>query len=205
MQPTSLTWTNKDTEMKPNEVLERRRVALLIIDMINTFDFPQGKDLARLALPVARKIQRLKTRLRRSRVPVIYLNDNFGQWRSDWKEVYSRCTRDNCLGKDIAEILHPEEDDFFILKPRHSGFYSTNLDVLLKELGVQKLIITGVAGNICVLFTANDAHMRDFKVWIPQDCVASNTKKENAGALKQMKAVLDVTISASHRVRNSHI
>ncbi|AFY01927.1 Isochorismatase [Bdellovibrio bacteriovorus str. Tiberius] len=191
--------------MKPNEVLSCRRVALLIIDMINTFDFPQGADLARLALPVAKKIQKLKVRLRKHRIPVIYLNDNFGQWRSDWKEVFNLCTQSDCLGKDIAEILHPADDDFFILKPRHSGFFNTNLDVLLKELGVQKLIITGVAGNICVLFTANDAHMRDFKVWIPQDCVASNTKKENVGALTQMKTVLDVSISASHEVRNSHI
>lgn len=184
--------------MKPNEVLEHRRVALLIVDMINDFDFPQGEVLARRTELIAENIKKLKTRLKKRRVPVIYLNDNFGQWRSDWKDVYEYCTQPESRGSKVANILQPQEDDYFILKPRHSGFYGTTLDILLKDLGVEKIILTGVAGNICILFTANDAHMRDFKVCIPEDCTASNTKMENTNALKQMKKVLGLNVVNSH-------
>lgn len=186
--------------MKPNEVKQQNKVALLIIDMINMFDFPQGKELMIQAKIAAQNIHRLKQRLSKKKIPVIYLNDNFGQWRSDLKEVYARCTQDGCLGKEIATLLKPEHSDFFVLKPRHSGFYSTSLDILLKDLGVKKLVVTGVAGNICVFFTVNDAHMRDFKIWVPQDCVASNTKKDNNVSLDQMKKVLGVRTASSEAI-----
>lgn len=184
--------------MKPNEVHQHRRVALLIIDMINDFDFPQGKSLARQSVLIAENILKLKTRLKKHRVPVIYLNDNFGQWRSDWKDVYEYCTRPGCRGRKAAQALQPQADDYFILKPRHSGFFGTTLDILLKDLGVEKIILTGVAGNICILFTANDAHMRDLKVCIPNDCTASNTTRENKNALLQMKKVLGLNVVNSH-------
>lgn len=184
--------------MKPNEVHKHRRVALLIVDMINDFDFPQGEVLARRSELIAENILKLKKRLKKRRVPVIYLNDNFGQWRSDWKDVFEYCTSPGRLGQKVAITLQPEDDDFFILKPRHSGFYGTTLDILLKDLGVEKLILTGVAGNICILFTANDAHMRDLKVCIPEDCTASNSLRENKNALTQMKKVLGLNVVNSH-------
>ncbi|WP_413568393.1 cysteine hydrolase family protein [Bdellovibrio sp. HCB117] len=185
--------------MKPNDVSRRHSTALLIIDMLNTFDFPEGKDLARYTWPVAQKVKALKQKLKKKKVPVIYLNDNFGQWRSDSKEVYLNCAHDASLGSEIAKILKPEDDDYFILKPRHSGFYCTNLDILLEDFGVKNLILTGVAGNICVFFTANDAHMRGFKIWVPKDCIASNTKKDNDFTLDQMSQVLGIKTSVSTR------
>ena len=84
----------------------------------------------------------------------------------------------------------PDEDDYFVLKPKHSGFYSTSLELLLEHLGARSLILTGIAGNNCVLFTANDAYMRDFKIFVPSDCVVSETQADNDYALEQMAKVL---------------
>jgi len=103
-------------------------------------------------------------------------------------------------GRPIAELLRPREEDYFVLKPKHSGFFSTGLDTLLKYLGAQALIITGVATNNCVLFTANDAYMRDFELAIPSDCVAANTDEDNRYALEQMRSVLKADIRPSEVV-----
>jgi nicotinamidase-related amidase len=97
----------------------------------------------------------------------------------------------------MAELLRPDEDDYFVLKPKHSGFFSTTLDILLDYLQVNTVILTGVAGNICILFTANDAYMRDYRLYVPADCVASNDPDDNEHALKQMEIVLKADITPS--------
>jgi nicotinamidase-related amidase len=93
-------------------------------------------------------------------------------------------------GEPIARRLLPGPNDYFVLKPKHSGFFSTQLDLLLNYLGVRTVIVTGVAGNICVLFTASDAYLRDYKIIVPRDCVASNTPEENDAALQLMAKIL---------------
>ncbi len=102
------------------------------------------------------------------------MNDNF----------IEHASRPESKGREIVEILRPGEDDYFVLKPKHSAFFSTTLDVLLDYLRVETVILTGIAANICVLFTANDAYMRDFHVVVPRDCVASNTEEVNRHALE---------------------
>jgi nicotinamidase-related amidase len=119
-------------------------------------------------------------------VPVVYANDNFGKWRSDFREAVDHCLNDGVRGRPIAELLRPERDDYFVLKPKHSGFHSTSLDVLLAHLGASTLILTGVAGNFCVLFTAHDAYMRDFNLIVPRDCLASEEEADNRHALEHM-------------------
>src|SRR5436305_7780831 len=165
-------------------------VALLLIDVINDLDFPEGDQLLRHVLPMARQIAALKRRARQEGVPVIYVNDNFGRWRSDFHTQVEHCLRDGVRGKPVAELLRPEQDDYFVLKPKHSGFFSTTLDLLLEYLGVKAVVLAGMAANICVLFTANDAYMRDLGLAVPSDCVASNTEEENRHALDQMRKVL---------------
>ena len=167
---------------------DKSEAALLLIDVINDFDFPEGEQLLRLALPVGKNIAELKKRTKAADIPAIYVNDNFGRWRSDFKKIVAHC-RDG-RGKPFVEMLLPDEDDYFVLKPKHSGFYSTTLDLLLTHLHAKNLIVTGIAGNNCVLVTANDAYMRDYKLFVPADCVVSNTEEENANALKQMETVL---------------
>ena len=176
---------------------DKSGAALLLIDVINDFDFPEGDKLLRLALPVGQNIARLKQRAKDAGIPAIYVNDNFGRWRSDFKKIVNH-SREQGKGKEFVELLLPDEDDYFVLKPKHSGFYSTSLSLLLTHLTATNLILTGIAANNCVLATANDAYMRDFKVFVPRDCVVSNTDEENQYALKQMETVLkaDTTISS---------
>ncbi|WP_133796847.1 cysteine hydrolase family protein [Prosthecobacter fusiformis] len=174
--------------------------AVLLIDVINAMDFPGGSSLLRLALPVAKRIAALKKRARAAGVPVIYVNDNFGRWRSDFKSHVSHCLEAGVPGEPIVQQLLPDEEDYFILKPKHSGFYSTSLDILLEHLEVSTLILTGFAGNLCVLYTANDAYMRDYHLIVPRDCLASENRKANDHALAQMQTHLRADIRTSPRI-----
>lgn len=171
-------------------VPDKSDVALLLIDVINDLEFDSGKALLKHALPMAERLAEFKQRVRASGIPSIYVNDNFGKWQSDFNKILKHCLEDGVVGKPLAELLRPEEDDYFVLKPKHSGFFSTQLDILLDYLEVKTLILTGLTGDICVLFTANDAYMRDFNLVIPEDCVASNDPAENSHALEMMRRLL---------------
>lgn len=171
-------------------VPDHAEVALLLIDVINDLEFEGSEALVASAIPMARRLAELTRRARAAAVPVVYVNDNFGRWRSDFHALLEHCIHDDVPGRPMAELLAPEQDDYFVLKPKHSGFYSTTLDTLLAYLKVSTLIITGVATNICVLFTANDAYMRDFNIVVPSDCVAANSEAESFHALDQMRAIL---------------
>jgi nicotinamidase-related amidase len=172
-------------------------VALLLIDVINDLEFPEGQQLLRYALPMARQLAALKERAAKAGVPIIYVNDNFGRWRSDLNAQVEHCLQDGVRGQPIVELLRPSEDDYFVLKPKHSGFFSTTLDTLLEYLGAKTVVLTGLATNICVLFTANDAYMRDLHLVVPRDCVASNTVDENNYALEQIRTVLKADVRPS--------
>jgi len=179
---------------------DKSETALLLIDVINDFDFPEGEQLLQLALQVGKNIAALKQRTKAAGIPTIYVNDNFGRWRSDFKKIVAHCRDENARGKQFVELLLPDEEDYFVLKPKHSGFYSTTLDLLLTHLNAKNLILTGIAGNNCVLVTANDAYMRDYKVFVPSDCIVSNTEEENAYALKQMETVLKTDTTPSEKL-----
>lgn len=165
--------------------------ALLLVDVINPMDFPEAAQLLRFALPAAQRLVELKRRARAARVPVIYANDNFGRWRSDLSAVVKRCLEPASKGQEVVQCLRPEADDYFVLKPKHSAFFSTTLDTLLRHLGAQTLVIGGFAAEICVLFTANDAYMRDFNVVVPADGVASNEAADRDAALALVRRVLN--------------
>ena len=180
---------------------DKSEVALLLIDVINDLDFPEANQLLRYARPMAKKLSRLKQRAKEAGVPVIYVNDNFGRWRSDFRRQVQHCLRDGSRGHEIVSLLQPDEDDYFVLKPKHSGFFSTTLETLLHYLGSRKLILTGIAGNFCVLFTANDAYMRDYDLIIPSDCTVSNTPEENREALALMRKFLKADTRPSTKLR----
>jgi nicotinamidase-related amidase len=172
-------------------------VALILIDVINDLDFPGSEDMLPQIMPMAKRLHALKRRAQQAQIPVIYVNDNFGRWQSDFTKLVNHCVQDGTPGKPMVELLLPDEDDYFVLKPKHSGFFSTTLDTLLNYLGAKTLILTGIAGNICVLFTANDAYMRDYSLVVPADCVVSNSVAENEHALRQMQEVLKADITPS--------
>jgi len=181
-------------------VPDKAPLGLLIIDAINDLEFPEGDRLLRYALPMADRIAAFKRRAKAAGITAIYVNDNFGRWQSDLNNLIEHCLEDGVRGQPVVEKLRPDKDDYFVLKPKHSGFYSTVLDVLLSYLQVHTVILAGMAANICILFTANDAYMRDYHLVVPSDCVASNTEDENRHALEQMKQVLKADITPSDRL-----
>lgn len=169
---------------------DKSSAALLLIDVINDLEFDGGDELLKHALPMAERIAALKRRTQQLGIPSVYVNDNFGKWQSDFRKLLAHCLEDGVRGESVVRLLRPEADDYFVLKPKHSGFFSTTLDVLLEYLQVKNLILTGMSGDVCVLFTANDAYMRDYHLIIPADCVASIDEQENRRMLSHMERVL---------------
>jgi nicotinamidase-related amidase len=176
-----------------------RGTALLLIDVINDLAFPGSESLVAQAEPMANRLAAFKRRVTAAGIPSVYVNDNFGQWRSDFRRTVAHCTAKASRGRRASLRLRPTAQDYFVLKPKHSGFYDTTLETLLRDLKVTRVIVTGIAGNICVLFTANDAYMRGLKILAPSDCCVSNTAADNEAALRQIELVLkgDTTPSAS--------
>ena len=164
-------------------------VALLLIDWINDLEFDGGDRILPQALAAARATAALRRRAKQAGVPVVYCNDNFGKWRSDFRATLDHVLKGGVRGQPLGELLAPDEHDYFVLKPKHSGFHSTSLDVLLDYLGARTLILTGLAGNFCVTFTAYDAYMREFRLLVPGDCVASEEEADNRHALEHMAKV----------------
>ena len=181
-------------------VPEQCSVVLLLIDVINDLEFEGSEALIEQVVPMAHRIAELKRRCKDAGMPVVYVNDNFGRWKSDFRAVVEHCLHDGVKGEELARILQPDEDDYFVLKPKHSAFYETTLDILLRYLGPKTLIFAGIAGNICILFSANDAYMRDFNLIVPADCTVSNTAEENEHALQQIRTVLKADISPADQL-----
>jgi len=176
-------------------------VAVLLIDVINDLEFEGGDRLLPQALAMAERLAALAARARRAGVPVIYANDNFGRWRSDFRVLLERCLHEDVRGRPLAERLRPQPEDYVVLKPKHSAFYSTTLDLLLRYLKTQTLVIGGLTGDRCVLFTASDAYMRDFRLVVPADGVASIDRGANRRALEQMRTLLGVDVRPTRTVR----
>jgi nicotinamidase-related amidase len=181
----------------PPSSSKTKRTALLLIDVINDMDFPGSETLVRLGESMAKNLRALKRRARAAGIPTIYINDNFGKWRSDFRATVEYCLRRDVPGHNVARMLKPDAKDYFVLKPKQSAFFGTTLDTLLRDLKTKRVILTGIAGDNCVLFSANDAYLRDFKLHIPSDCVASNTEAENQYALQLMKKVVKADITPS--------
>ena len=173
-------------------------VALLLIDVVNPMDFDGAENLMPHALRAADAIAALKHRAHVAGIPVIYVNDNYGRWHLGFRDLVEEFRNRGVPGVPLIERLLPDVgSDLFVLKPKHSAFYGTSLDVLLHVKNVRRLILTGFAGNICVFFTANDAHMRGYEVAVPADCIASETREDNDYALRQMARVLGADVRAS--------
>src|SRR5438128_2716716 len=161
--------------------------ALLIVDMISHWRFPGAEALLAQSARMAPHIAALKVRCRRAGVPAIYANDNHGRWRSDFRRVVDESLAQGGAAARITTLLAPDDDDYFVLKPKHSGFFATPLDLLLQHLQARRLIITGVATDQCVTTTAVDARMRDYEVIVPRDCVATEDAARNRRAIRHIE------------------
>ncbi len=174
--------------------------ALLIIDTINDLEFPGGENVLPWAMNLAAHLARFASKARRSGIPIIYVNDNFGHWRSSFEEVYTYCSRSSARGKEVAKKLKPVKRDYFILKPRHSAFFATSLVPLLEDLKIKRLILAGIATNLCVLFTAHDAHMHQYPLIVLSNCCAAESDFDHNIALGQLKRFCGATICLSTEV-----
>lgn len=172
-------------------------MALVIVDMINDFEFPGGDTLQRNTLPIVRWISYLKKQARKNGVPVIYANDNFGKWRSDFRQQVRLCLSSDVAGKPVAALLKPSPEDYFVLKAKNSAFFATPLELLLKHLGTRALVLVGISGDSCITFTAHDAYMRDLALILPKDAIASFSEKENQASLKNLERTVNATVIPS--------
>ena len=179
------------------EQLGPSRTVLLLVDFINPLNFDGAENLRDAAVSASRATARLRRRLWREGCQAVYANDNYGVWRSDFSSLWQTCSLVAGAPGTMARALRPRKQDFTILKPRHSAFYSTPLDLLLRQLKCKRLVLTGLAADNCVLFTAMDAYLRGYSVWIPADCTAAESEEAKQQALEHMARVLKADVSAS--------
>jgi len=178
-----------------------RATALVVIDMFSAWDFPDADALGRAAIRAAGCIAALKRRCDGAGVPTVFVNDNRGRWRSDAPGIVAESAVASRTGAAIAERLRPGEQDYFVLKPKHSAFFATPLDLLLRHLRVRRLIVSGVAADQCVLLAAIEARMQDYDVVVPTDCVGAQTAARNASALRHLESAHKVRVAASRGLR----
>src|ERR1700709_770481 len=183
--------SRKHAQTRPSPV----PVALLIIDVLTTFQFPDGDAILKRALNIRDPLVKLKARAREAGIPVLYVNDNFGDWRSEKEVLAGRCIE--AKGGDFVRPLLPDSEDYFVLKPMHSAFYMTPLEVLLLHLQVETLILTGLTTNSCITVTAHDANMRGFDIYTPSDCSCARCPEEHSQALTQLEAAAGANLRRS--------
>jgi nicotinamidase-related amidase len=175
----------------------------VLVDTINPFDFEGGRAFARRSLRVASAIRKLRDRASARGLPVIYVNDNLGKWRSDIHALVAFCSQPGMAGASIVQLLAPRKTDFVILKATLSGFYQTPLEAMLRLGRVRTLIVTGFAADNCVLFTAADAYMREYRLVIPRDCIGAETPDAVRRALKSMTTLFAANTDRSDALRLS--
>jgi nicotinamidase-related amidase len=168
--------------------------AVLFVDIINHFDFEGGEKLYAHTKEILPNLKKLKNYARENNLPIIYVNDHYGLWQADFRKIIDHCHNDR--SQEIIEELKPDDHDYFLIKPQHSAFFQTPLQSLLNELGKTHLIMAGIAGDICILFTAKDAYMYQFDMHIPKNCMASEETDNNNYALYLMRSVMKANIDS---------
>ncbi len=179
----------------------KRHCAVLIVDMVSEYNFPDAERILKGARRAARGIARLKQRAHAAKVPVIYVNDTAGKWESDQAAFVQRCLKPTAAGRDVVELVAPSEHDYFMFKPKHSAFFGTPLHTLLQQLKVTTLVLTGVTSHQCVLFTAMDAHVREYALIVPSDCIGAAAAIDTKHALYVFSHALNAKVTTSGRLR----
>lgn len=166
------------------------RVAVLALDLITDFDFADGPSVRRALTRRAGSIRAFLQRVRDARVPVIYVNDNIGPWRSDSRALIERCRLAQRRSVDLLDALAPGGRDFIVLKPRHSAFFGTPLVALLDDQKIDTLVLLGVSAESCVWMTACDAHTRGFSLVVPLDTMAGASARAVDATIDSLRNVL---------------
>ncbi|WP_433395580.1 cysteine hydrolase family protein [Streptomyces sp. CA-146814] len=172
--------------------------ALIVIDMINAYDHPDAELLVPSVRTVLPQLTRLIERARSEGVPVVYANDNFGEWRSHHGEIVEA----TLAGKnaELVEPILPDGDSLFVVKARHSIFYETPLSYLLSQLGADHVVLCGQVTEQCVLYSALDAHIRQLRVTVPKDAVAHIHEDLAEAALRMMERNMSAAVRTAETV-----
>lgn len=178
------------------------RPALIVIDMLNHFDFEGGAALARASEGIAPRILRLRERFDRAGAPVIYANDNWMHWRGEFQDLVAACRAAGGTPARLADKLEPTRDHYYVLKPERSALQFSALPVLLRQLSADQLVLAGVTTDACVLATATDAYMRGYRLWIPSDCTSAETPKRKASALRLARESLQASTRSTRLISN---
>ncbi|MCT7355384.1 cysteine hydrolase [Streptomyces sp. 15-116A] len=169
--------------------------ALIVIDMINTYDHKDAELLIPSAESVVPVIAGLLQRARRHNIPVIYVNDNFGEWRSHHGELLDQAL--SGPHARLVEPLRPDDSSLFVVKARHSIFFETPLSYLLGQQGIERLVLCGQVTEQCVLYSSLDAHIRHFQVIVPRDAVAHIHSDLADAALRMMERNMGARVCES--------
>lgn len=174
------------------------RTALVVVDMLNDYDHPDGDALRRSAAPVVRVIAELVRRARARDVLVIHVNDNHGMWGSDRNELVSAMRSTGPA--ELIDPVVPAADAPFVFKARHSVFYGSSLEYLLDREGIGRLILTGQVTEQCVLYSALDAYIRHFQIIVPRDAVAHIDAGLADAALRMMQSNMRAEIASADTI-----
>jgi len=169
--------------------------ALVVIDMINTYDHDDADLLLPSVKTVVPAVAGLLDRAREHGAPVIYVNDNFGEWRSHHGELLDRALAGPQA--DLVKPVRPDDASLFVVKARHSIFFETPLGYLLGQQGIDRLVLCGQVTEQCVLYSALDAHIRHLDVVVPRDAVAHIHEDLARAALRMMERNMGAEVCES--------
>jgi nicotinamidase-related amidase len=175
------------------------RRALVVIDMINTYDHEDAERLRESAEEVVPVLGKLVERARDAGAPVIYVNDNFGEWRSDHRALVEEAVSGE--HGSLVEPIVPDENAMFVVKARHSVFFETPLEYLLRQEEIEEVVMTGQATEQCILYSVLDAHIRHIPVIVPRDAVACIHEDLAEAALKMMEINMEAEVVDADEVR----
>lgn len=166
--------------------------ALLLVDLVHPFDFEGADRLAERAARIVEPVGAVVRRARARNAPVLFVNDHFGQWRASFDALIERARRGP--GAALIRAIEPADGDLFVLKPHRSGFYCTPLELLLADLGRERLIVCGLATDMCVLSTVNDARIRSYRTIVPEDGCEAETADRHRTALAMMELSFETDV-----------
>jgi nicotinamidase-related amidase len=175
--------------------------AVLVLDMISAFDYEDGDRIRAHAMRIKNALADLTDRARKTGVPVIFVNDNFGKWTEDFGTYVDTVKKASEESRQLVEQIGPKRGDYHILKPQRSAFYATPLEVLLLTLKINDLVLTGITTDICVLFTAHDAYMRGYKITVAPDCTAALEDEYHRTSLEFLRRVIHAEIKEAGDIR----
>jgi nicotinamidase-related amidase len=176
-----------------------RKTALVVVDMLNSYEHDDAEPLIRSVREVLPRIASLIERARSEGVEVIYVNDNYGAWNQGRSELVDRVSAGP--HRDLVEPIVPDEETDFVVKARHSIFYETPLEYLLRTAEIERIVLVGQVTEQCILYSALDAYIRHFEVVVPPDAVAAIHPDLHEAALKMMQVNMDAELTPSEDVR----